>query len=169
MDIDSASIGGSYDHDSPQTLKRTLGLLNGTYEIRSPDIEEQWPDYMPSGGISLSLRLNGTEMWGTYDFGMFTGVLWIPQRPMKPSFEGLSFYWRGRESGTGEMSFGASNEGWIEFLGDGDIVGMINCCGDLNFRGHRVNNYVRTAQDLRDEWDGYNESEYEQENRSRWH
>ncbi|CAI7657337.1 unnamed protein product [Penicillium glandicola] len=152
----------------PRTLKNTLGLLNGTYQVRSPDIEDKWPHAMPSEGITLSLRLNGREIWGTYEFGMFEGVLWMPERPMKPSFERFPFKWRGRETGEGEMSFADDQEGWIEFLGDGDIVGMISCCEDLHFRGQRIDSSVRTASDLRNEWDGYNEEEYGRESRARW-
>ncbi|CAI7602943.1 unnamed protein product [Penicillium discolor] len=170
MDIDDASEPEAYSDppSPPRTLKRTLGLLNGTYEVRSPDIEDQWPRAMPFDGITLSLRLNGREMWGTYEFGAFEGVMWMPERPMRPSFDRMPFKWRGRETGEGEMSFDDNQEGWIEFLGDGDIVGMISCCGDLHFRGQRINSSVRTASDLREEWDGYNEEEYGRENRARW-
>ncbi|KXG48328.1 uncharacterized protein PGRI_021980 [Penicillium griseofulvum] len=146
MDIDDVSEDPGHSSESeaypsspPRTLKNPLGLLNGTYKI-----------------------------WGKYEFGAFKGVLWMPERPMKPSFDRFVFKWRGRETGEGEMSFGDDQEGWIEFLGDGDIVGMINCCGDLHFRGQRIDGYVQTASELRDEWDGYNEEEYGRENRARW-
>ncbi|KUM61124.1 hypothetical protein ACN42_g5998 [Penicillium freii] len=150
----------------PRTLKNTLGLLNGTYKVRSPDIANQW-DIVPEA-LTLSLRLNGREIWGEYKFEMFEGILWMPERPMRSSFDRIPFKWRGRENGEGEMSFDDDQEGWIEFLGDGDIVGMINCCGDLHFRGQRIDSSVRTASDLRDEWDGYNEEEYDRECRARW-
>ncbi|KAJ5978204.1 hypothetical protein N7501_001546 [Penicillium viridicatum] len=150
----------------PRTLKNPLGLLNGTYKVLSSDIANQW-DVVPEA-LTLSLRLNGREIWGEYKFEMFEGILWMPERPMRPSFARIPFKWRGRENGTGEMSFDDDQEGWIEFLGDGDIVGMINCCGDVHFRGQRIDSSVRTASDLRDEWDGYNEEEYARENRARW-
>jgi hypothetical protein len=164
MDIDDESE----PYDPPKNYKKSLGLINGTYQIRSPDIEGEWPHAMPSEGISLSLRLNGKEVWGTYHFGVFDGVLWMPQRPMKASTEEIPFQWRGRDTGTGEMSFGPYNEGWIMFLGDGEIAGAINCMGNLKFRGQRASSDVRTASELRNEWDGYNEEEYERERTSRW-
>ncbi|KAJ5434945.1 hypothetical protein N7491_005540 [Penicillium cf. griseofulvum] len=105
---------------------------------------------------------------GKYEFGAFEGVLWIPEQPMKPSFDRVAFKWRGRETGEGEMSYEDDQEGWIEFLGDGDIVGMISCRGDLHFRGQRIDSAVQTASELRDEWDGYNEEEYGRESRARW-
>ncbi|CAG7993854.1 unnamed protein product [Penicillium nalgiovense] len=170
MDIDYESEFEAYSDppSPPRTLKKTLGLLNGTYQVRSSHIEYSWPHAMPSEGITLSLRLNGNEIWGAYEFGAFEGVLWMPDRPMRASFDRVPFKWRGRETGEGEMSFEDDQEGWIEFLGDGDIVGMINCCGELHFRGQRIDSFVRTASDLRDEWDGYNEEQYEQERRGRW-
>ncbi|KAI3110782.1 hypothetical protein CBS147333_4644 [Penicillium roqueforti] len=151
----------------PRALKNTLGLLNGTYEVRCPHIECEWPDAV-RGGIFLSLRLNGNEIWGTYELGAFKGVLWMPQRPMRPSFDRIPFKWRGRETGEGEMSFADDQDGWIEFLGDGDIVGMISCYGDVHFRGQRIDSSVRTASDLRNEWNRYNEEEYDRGCRSRW-
>lgn len=141
----------------PRNLKRTLGLLNGTYEVYSFDIEDQWPDSIPSGGLTLSLRLHGNQMWGSYDFGAFEGVIFMPQRPMRPSFEMIPFEWRGRETGEGQIDYGEDCQGWIQFLGDGDIVGQINCLGDLKFRGQRISgnetNSVRTGADLQEEWD----------------
>ncbi|CAG7955087.1 unnamed protein product [Penicillium nalgiovense] len=168
IDYDSESEAYSDPPSPPRTLKNTLSLLNGTYQVRSSHIEYSWPHAMPSEGITLSLRLNGNEIWGAYEFGAFEGVLWMPDRPMRASFDRVPFKWRGRETGEGEMSFEDDQEDWIEFLGDGDIVGMINCCGELHFRGQRIDSFVRTASDLRDEWDGYNEEQYEQERRGRW-
>ncbi|KAJ6188305.1 hypothetical protein N7519_003213 [Penicillium mononematosum] len=170
MDIDYEIESEAYSDppSPPRTLKNTLGLLNGTYQVRSSHIEHSWPHAMPPEGIALSLRLNGNEIWGAYEFGAFEGVLWMPERPMRASFDRVPFKWRGRETGEGEMSFEDDQEGWIEFLGDGDIVGMINCCGELHFRGQRIDSFVRTASDLRDEWEGYNEEQYEQERRGRW-
>jgi hypothetical protein len=173
MDIDDVSEDPGHSSESeayppspPRTLKNSLGLLNGTYKVRSSDIEGNWTD-ATSGGITLSLRLDGKEIWGKYEFGAFEGVLWMPERPMKPSFDRVAFNWRGRETGESEMSFGDDQESWIEFLGDGEIVGMINCCGDLHFRGQRIDGYVQTASELRDEWDGYNEEAYRRENSAR--
>ncbi|OQE47030.1 hypothetical protein PENCOP_c001G05641 [Penicillium coprophilum] len=136
--------------------------------FRSSDIEWNWPDAIPFEILTLSLRLNGTEIWGAYEFGAFEGVLWMPERPMKPSFDSVPFKWRGRETSEGEMSYEDDQGGWIEFLGDGDIVGMISCYGDLHFRGQRIDSSVRTASDLRSKWDGFNDEAWGEENRGRW-
>ncbi|KAJ5164140.1 uncharacterized protein N7500_005970 [Penicillium coprophilum] len=135
----------------PRALKKTLGMLNGTYK--------------DSRYLSASME---RRYGGAYEFGAFEGVLWMPERPMKSSFDRVPFKWRGRETGEGEMSYEDDQEGWIEFLGDGDIVGMISCYGDLHFRGQRIDSSVRTASDLRSEWDGYNDEAWAEENRRRW-
>ncbi|KAJ5129730.1 uncharacterized protein N7515_005769 [Penicillium bovifimosum] len=173
MDIDDASEPYGRPSPSPPRfpprIKSTsLGLINGTYEIQSPDIEGQWPHYIPYEGLELTIRLNGKEVWGSYHFGIFGGVFWMLHRPMKASTEEIPFEWRGREMGTGEMSFGSSNQGYIMFLGDGKIAGSINCMGNLGFQGEKVGSEVQTASQLEYEWGGYNQEEYDRENRARW-
>jgi len=141
----------------PRTLKRTLGLLNGTYQVRSFDIEDQWEHAVPPGGLTMCLRLHGNAMWGSYNFGAFEGVIFMPERPMRPSFETIPFEWRGRETGEDQIDYGEDCQGWIQFLGDGDIVGEINCLGDLKFRGQRISgnetNSVWTGAEFQAEWD----------------
>jgi len=70
------------------------------------------------------------------------------------------------------MSFGDDNVGWIEFLGNGVISGMINCYGEAMFQGQRVSGdqtrSERDARSMRVEWDSYNEREYDRESRGRW-
>jgi hypothetical protein len=153
----------------PSSQRSQLGLLNGTYEIESADLD-QWDEFQ-GDDFSLILTLQGTFIWGAYDFGMHSGILCIPRRPFQASEERFNFTWRGRENGEGEMSFGSGNTGWIQFLGGGHIRGMINCYGEASFEGTRITQGVsseRTAQDMRNEWGGYNEEEYEYERRARW-
>jgi len=70
------------------------------------------------------------------------------------------------------MSFGPGNTGWIHFLGNGKIEGMITCYGMARFTGRRISGNdtrpSRNARSMRDEWDGYNQREYDRANRSRW-
>ena len=120
--------------DSGHSSSR-LGLLNGRYEIDCPDLE-QW-DIYDGYPFTLILTLEGNSLWGSYDFGMHSGILHLPRRPYTASDERYEFRWRGRENGEGEMSFDDDNVGWIEFLGDGEIDGMINCYGEAMFQGRR--------------------------------
>ena len=166
---DYESIMWDSGHSSSQNSSR-LGLLNGRYEIDCPDLE-QW-DMYDGYPFSLILTLEGNSLWGTYDFGMFSGILHLPRRPYTVSDERYEFRWRGRENGEGEMSFGGGNVGWIEFLGNGVIGGMINCYGEAMFQGRRVSGgqarSERDARSMRDEWNSYNQREYDRENRGRW-
>ncbi|KAL8756087.1 MAG: hypothetical protein Q9199_003186 [Rusavskia elegans] len=145
-----------------------LGLINGIYEMSCPTIEREW-DY---DGFTLILTLDSPAVWGEYDFGLFTGVLHIPQRPFAASSDTLSFQWRGRENSEGEMSFGDNCVGGISFLGNGHIAGWINLYGECRFEGTRRDGpgtAIRSATSMQDEWDGYNEDEYERERVGRWH
>lgn len=162
------------DRWSPSESSRLgpLGLLNGEYEIRSFALNE-WPDLYPEHEFNLILCLDQKSLWGAYDFGMFWGIMYLPQRPYRASYDKMPFESRGRERGEGEISFGPGNEGWIQFLGDGRIEGEINCYGRARFSGKRVSGLeTRTTRDswsMQDEWMRYNESEYERARVNRWH
>lgn len=159
----------SPDPDGPPL--HPLGLINGEYEITSRDLNE-WPDRFPPEEFNLALSLAGSSLWGEYDFGMFRGIMWFPDRPWGSSYEQIPFKWRGRELGEGEMSFGPRNQGWIRFLGGGEIEGQINCYGSAKFWGRRISGQEtlppRDVRSMREEWDQYNEREYERERISRW-
>ncbi|KAL8991568.1 MAG: hypothetical protein Q9169_007834 [Polycauliona sp. 2 TL-2023] len=145
----------------------SLGLINGIYEISCPSIENEW-DY---DGFSLTLTLDSPSLWAEYDFGMFTGILFIPQRPYSASPDTLPFQWRGREDSEHQMSFGDNCVGGISFLGNGYIEGWINLYGKARFEGMRMDGpgtAIRTASSMRDEWNGYNDAEYERERNGRW-
>lgn len=145
----------------------SLGLINGLYEISCPEIENEWG----CDGMTLILTLDTPSIWGEYDFGMFAGILHVPERPYSASGQELMFHWRGRENGENEMSFGDRCQGGISFVGNGRIEGWINLCGECFFKGTRREGPgapIRSAVSMQDEWDGYNEDEYERENIGRW-
>ena len=101
--------------------------------IESRDLD-QWDGYSEEE-FTLSICLAGSSVWAEYDFGMHHGIMYLPQRPYFSSRAKIPFEWRGRERGEGEMSFGPSIKGWIRFLGNGEIQGMINCYGQARFSG----------------------------------
>ena len=153
---------------SSRSALASLGLINGIYEISCPDIEREWG----YDGFTIVLTLDSPSIWGEYDFGMFSGILRIPQRPFIASGDMLPFEWRGRENGEGEMSFGDNCVGGVSFLGNGYIEGWINLYGECRFEGTRMDGpgtAMSSAADLRDQWDSYNEDEYERERVGRWH
>ena len=94
----------------------------------------------------------------------------MPERPYRASNDEIPFTWRGRDRSEGQISFGPDNRGFIRFLGDGRIEGRINVYGDASFIGWRASGDEtqppRSAASMREE--GYNEREYDRENRTRW-
>ncbi|KAI0025135.1 hypothetical protein F4780DRAFT_775144 [Xylariomycetidae sp. FL0641] len=160
------------DDDDPDESSdlQPLGLLNGRYALRAPDVTEEWPQWEPED-LSLVLTLAGTELWGRLSLGVVEGVLRLPQRPWQPSPERLAFTWRGQEQHQGPILHGDANTGWLRFLGGGRVEGQVDFMG-LRFRGTRdPGQGTRSQADaraLRGEWDGYSEAEYERLNRARW-
>ncbi|KAJ8098915.1 hypothetical protein POJ06DRAFT_282784 [Lipomyces tetrasporus] len=168
-DLNESEPGG-YSNPVSASSQR-LGLINGVYEIRS-DALDQWSEF-PQEEFTLILCLSGNSVWGAYDFGMYHGILYMPDRPYSASQDMVPFTWRGRERGEGEMSFDEDNEGYMRFLGDGKIEGEINCYGQAKFIGSRTsgNNtrLPRSVASMQHEWNGYNSHEYERERVARWH
>ncbi|KAI1656238.1 hypothetical protein F4813DRAFT_364762 [Daldinia decipiens] len=153
-----------YDNDD-EDLK-PLGLLNGRYVLTSDFVTSEWGHR----NFSLVFTLSGTELWGRFDLGIVSGVMRLPQRPWQSSTESLRFTWRGQEL-EGPMMYGDSNHGSMRFLGGGKVEGELDWMG-ITFEGNRVvGQGTRSEVDIsrmRTEWEGYNEDEYERENRSRW-
>lgn len=146
-----------------------VGFINGVYDLSCDTAEGQWG----CTDLTLTLALEGTTVWGAYDLGMFSGILFLPDRPWHASKEPLPFTWRGRENGEGEMSFGNGCQGEISFLGKGRVEGWINVYGNCAFNGVRRAGAgtvatTRPARSMKVEWEGYNERAYEEERTGRW-
>lgn len=158
---------------SEPRLKSTpkIGLINGYYEISCPYLASEFSDDPSS--FHLILALETPRVWGAYDFGAFSGIIHLAQRPFFPSEEPIPLEWRGRENGEGEMSFGDDCFGEIVFLGNGQIRGSLNnLYGErCDFEGAKVEEGGprRSAGSMRAEWDGYNDEAYEAERTGRWH
>lgn len=148
-----------------------VGFINGTYDISCDTVWQEWG----STDLTLTLALEGTTVWGAYDFSMFSGILFLRDRPWHASNEALPFTWRGRENGEGEMSFGDGCQGEISSLGKGRVEGWISVYGRCEFSGVRragagTAGTTRPAgtRSMRAEWEGYNEQAYDEERRGRW-
>jgi hypothetical protein len=138
--------------------------------IDCPAIANEW-DIQED--FTLILAIDGTHIWGSFEFGILEGILHIGGRPYRASTDDFGFTWRGRETGEGEMQFGYDCSGNIAFLGDGEIGGELRSTyGNFQFRGSRVSGEdtrpARSARDMRNEWEQYNEDEYESERVGRW-
>lgn len=121
--------------------------------------------------MSLVLYLDSPSVRGSYDFGMFSGILRIGERPWESSHEPIPFQWRGTEHSKGQVSFGESCTGEITFLGGGRIEGWLNIYDHCQFSGIRVpgpGSAPRSSTSMKQEWNGYNDQAYEAESRNRW-
>ena len=135
-----------------------LGFINGIYDVSCPSIEGEWD----CTDLTIILTLDGTAVWGAYDLGMFSGILFLPQRPYQASDVTLPFTWRSREEGEGEMS---SGQGEISFLGNNRIEGWIGVYGRCKFEGVRraeAGTAVRSARTMKEEWAGYDLMAYDE-------
>lgn len=159
-DDDGYGLGGNL---SP------LGLLNGSYEITSPDVSDEWSRY-GEDSFDLVLTISGTSMWGRFDLGVVRGVMFFSRRPHESSDDEVPFEWRGEED-EGSIMY-QNNEGYMRFLGGGRIEGYIDFMS-LHFQGRRLPGQgTRSEVDARTmerTWDGYSEEEYERMRVARWH
>ena len=60
---------------------------------------------------------------------MFSGILNMAG-PYIAFDTRIQFQWHGRENSEGQMTYGNDNFGWIKFLGDGEIEGIISVYGE---------------------------------------
>lgn len=170
-EYDSAATPDSeheQDHDREASLP-PLGLLNGDYDIHCPLVTSEWPRF--GSHFRMTLTLDGSSLWGSFDLGVINGVLFIDERPWQSSDDCFDFTWRGNET-DGPIVYGDSNRGWIKFLGGGRIDGGFDWYGGFTFQGERVpgqgTRSGRDARSLRDQWGRYTEGEYDRLNRARW-
>ena len=113
------SIG---QNPSPGTSYPSLGLLNGTYDLQSSNL--------PSGA-SMTLAVDGNQLWGAFDFGQSLGVIFFPYRPYRASGDPLACQLRSYPH-DGTMI----GSGRVAFTGDGSIHGSLHG-GFVEFEGCR--------------------------------
>ena len=130
-----------------------LGLLNGVYDIACPGLSS------PQGSASSRpiLTLETPGIWGAYNFANFQGILYLVRRPLMVG-DACHFYWRGKDVSTGLIQSSENCCGQLDFPGNGVIVGRISLLPGIFFTGTRrpgPGTPVRTAMDMRSEWDHY--------------
>lgn len=168
IDSDSSSNSDSSTSSGRPVSLTSLGLLNGRYDIASPEVSEQWPFY--GEDFELVLTLAGSSLWGHFELGVVEGVFFLDQRPFESSHDKLYFTWRGREQ-EGPIMYGNTHQGWIRFLGGGRIEGCLDW-QDIDFHGRRLPGQSTTseisARNMEREWNGYSQEVYEREEQDRW-
>ncbi|KJZ69781.1 hypothetical protein HIM_10820 [Hirsutella minnesotensis 3608] len=153
--------------DESQDLE-PLGLLNGDYEVDSRCITDQWSCY--GSDFDLTLTLAGSRLWGSFDLGVISGIMFFETRPWRSSEVPMPFIWRGQEA-DGPIMYGNDHHGSITFLGGGRVEGRFDY-QRLTFQADRFDGQdtrsSRDARSMKSEWDGYTEAEYDRLNRARW-
>lgn len=148
----------------------SLGLLNGVYEIDAYDLED-FGDYQ-NNGCRIILCLDRKTLWGEFDFCGLHGVMFFPERPWASSPNArIGFTYRGYDEVEDiNLTDDSRSEGWVTFLGNGQIEGcfeamtMDSFSGDMfevRFRGFRISGQQtrppRDAYSMQDEWNWRNE------------
>ena len=102
------------------------------------------------------VAIDAPHVWGSYDFGLHTGVFRVEERPWRGSNERLSLRWRGRHEDDNDATQG---DGWISFVGKGRIKGIIELSDRDPSRFQGVKDEQagpgRTRASLSRKWDGY--------------
>ncbi|KAK0247406.1 hypothetical protein LTS09_017440 [Friedmanniomyces endolithicus] len=140
-------------------------LILGKYDVRT-STDNQWAQSQ-NHQSTIILTSHGDEIWGSYDFGMFNGVIRILDRRVQTLSGSLGFLWRGIENSEGVTSYDDHHQkGKINFAAGGIIDGTFDGLhGVVSFQGlHAVDqrfNHERVSTSLRIEWESYSEEAYE--------
>ncbi|GES58815.1 hypothetical protein ATEIFO6365_0003009800 [Aspergillus terreus] len=152
---------------SPKSHNPKLGLINGTYCV---EVNVAGLDLSNSG---ITLCLEDTSVWGEFQIGHLTGVLFMPERPYNvfhpdrdDVHEACFFRWRATDRSRGYAPIaGRLCTGTMKFLGDGTIEGtfehlLADASGELfdcDFRAQRHpgqgTKIPRSARNLREEFE----------------
>ncbi|KAK0333128.1 hypothetical protein LTR94_022126 [Friedmanniomyces endolithicus] len=142
-----------------------VGVVNGMYNVRT-SINGEWDEY--NGHQStITLTFHGDELWGSYDFGMFNGVIRMTERRRDSSDDTVDFQWRGIENSEHIISYNDSRQtGQIAFDGGGVVSGTFHgMYREVSFQGLRVDcrqtGDEQTYSTLHKEWDSYSEEAFE--------
>ncbi|KAK1043496.1 hypothetical protein LTR74_018422 [Friedmanniomyces endolithicus] len=149
-----------------------VGVVNGMYNVRT-SINGEWDEY--NGHQStITLTFHRDELWGSYDFGMFNGVIRMTERRRDSSDDTVDFQWRGIENSEHIISYNDSRQtGQIAFDGGGVVSGTFHgMYREVSFQGLRVDcrqtGDEQTYSTLQKEWDSYSEEAFETAQVRRW-
>ncbi|KAJ7685548.1 hypothetical protein DFH06DRAFT_1029285, partial [Mycena polygramma] len=157
-----------------QALKlQGSGELTGKFNVIAPFLTEQWEDATrDTMWLKLCPSSTNARLWGSFDFGVISGVIRSATLPAKVG-DSVAFLWRGRDSGTGESTFGDDNVGTIKFLSGGFKATMDWDLGNFEFAGTKLASpkdkiSPLSLREWKTTWRSINESAYGRENRARW-
>ena len=99
-------------------------VIEGVYSVQT-DIDREWSMYDDHQSQIIIVK-EGKEIMGSYDFGMFNGVMTIS--PGKKSSSTVDFRWRGVENGESEIAYD-----------DRKQTGQLACSSDGSIKGYFCN------------------------------
>ncbi|KAI0874921.1 hypothetical protein GGS24DRAFT_457308 [Hypoxylon argillaceum] len=119
-------------NEKPNGYRRELmATLNGQFDIMSTKAH----DTCGHAAFHLVLALTGSELWGTFDFGVVKGVMFFTHGPWMFSYSDMPFVWRGMDR-DGAIVSGYTGSSKMRLHCDGRIEGEIDYMG-LRFSGVR--------------------------------
>ncbi|PTB62286.1 hypothetical protein BBK36DRAFT_1163320 [Trichoderma citrinoviride] len=129
----------------PSPLERYAGRYTISY----------WPKV--DFEFTIELIVVGWTLRGRFDLGPITGVLELDEVPTPypdGSTDSVLIRWRGYEPETQVFHGGYNNDGWIAFLGNGEIEGFVSF-DKIHFGGSRVSDAGTTGIDKTNLWDDW--------------
>lgn len=141
--------------------RRSIGLLNGRYEVDCPHMEGNFPEYMNDFGLIATL--DGIKLWLKFDLGPLVGIMKV-DRPYEvdEDEQGTMLFWRGDctfdEQDINIDTFDRAGEAnRLYFLGGGHIRGTIAYdLHEIDFDAYRIPGQSMTSEitpsEARAEW-----------------
>ncbi|KAH6613768.1 hypothetical protein B0J18DRAFT_473551 [Chaetomium sp. MPI-SDFR-AT-0129] len=127
----------SYQPRSAFSALPPLGLLNGRYHVSCTS-----PLKYDDNGRNTSriiFTLDGNALWGSFEIGPLSGIIFLEERPWESSHEELPIQWRARLNMGDYLDNYSDMRDFIRFSGDGEIDGEFRFYGTtLQFTGRRA-------------------------------
>ncbi|KAJ6618829.1 hypothetical protein B0H10DRAFT_2217322 [Mycena sp. CBHHK59/15] len=149
--------------------------LSGKFTVIAPYLTEQWEDQTGDMWLKLCPSSTSSHLWGAFDFGVVSGFMRSSTAIPTAVGDSVSFFWRGRESGEGESTFGENNVCTITFLGGGRFKAKMDWdMGDFDFAGKKLEGAQgkivgpKSLRAWKSGWRGINQGAYDRESRARW-
>ncbi|KAK0446345.1 hypothetical protein EV421DRAFT_1707610 [Armillaria borealis] len=161
---DSASHQSSSKAKTKHIRNGAAIQVAGKYAIIAPKVEKEYPVQVRGASYKMTLKLcaskKTSQLWGKFDFDIFEGILRSNGPVSLRADEAVSFSWRARETGEGEItgdedSFDVAR---IVFLSGGKLKGTIHSdLGRFDFVGTRDDNNTKavptnSAEEWKEEW-----------------
>ncbi|KAK5707068.1 hypothetical protein LTR17_021025 [Elasticomyces elasticus] len=152
--------------------RNLVDLIGGMYNVQT-SINGEWDEY---NGLESTIlpTFHDDQLWGSYDFGLFNGVIRMTEGRRNTSRPTIDVQWRGTENNEHIISYDNSRQtGQITFHGDGDVSGTFHeMYGVVSFQGLRARcqqtGGEQTYLTMQREWHSYSEEAFETARVRRW-